>query len=392
MKWSRIVALPVLMLLFLSGCAGPLEGTEDETHKQIEKRCQEITSLYQDLYSGADKKEPNSRWEDSALSQKDIEAIEERLLSSGLTVMRTNGDDPEYLAAGDGFCGFLDSVRREESASQEVLAIRSSGELDYRLFTYRDGKLFVYGMIAPLEDGTDPDYEAHEVLDWELTDRGNFYYRIHPLGDKHFAGYSLIRLEKPDPELCALTRKYISAGGYVGSNLFLINWTEEDFSRLCFNDLWEYLYRYEHGSQFFPEGYEYNTEKHGFMIPAHEFEKVILPHFDIDTQTLRSLAQYDPVRDAYPWRQIESNDYAFHLRYYTMEPEAVSYTANEDGTITITVQVLSTDLKTDCLFSHEVTIRPQENGEFQFVGNQVLSQTEHGLPYAEPRLTWEAAG
>ena len=82
----------------------------------------------------------------------------------------------------------------------------------------------------------------------------------------------------------------------------------------------------------------------------------------------------------------------FSLKKYTMEPEAVSYTVNEDGTITITVQVLSTDLKTDCLFSHEVTIRPQENGEFQFVGNQVLSQTEHGLPYAEPRLTWEAAG
>ena len=137
---------------------------------------------------------------------------------------------------------------------------------------------------------------------------------------------------------------------------------------------------------------EYDREKHCFLIPAHEFEQVILPHFDMDTQTLRSLAQYDVVRDAYPWRQIETNDYAFHLRYYTMEPEAVSYTANEDGTITITVQVLSTDLKTDCLFSHEVTVRPLDRGGFQFVSNRVLSQREQGLPYCQPRLTWPVSG
>lgn len=392
MKWNKMLLLLVLMMLFFSGCTRPVGRTEDDIRKQIEKRCQEITSLYQDIYSDADKKEPSSRWEDTALSLRDIESIEDRLLSSGLAVMRSNGEDPEYLADGDGFRGFLDSVRRGESVSQEVLAIRTSGELDYRLFSFKDGKLFVYGMVAPLQDGTDPDYEVHEVQDWELTDRGNFYYRIHPLGDKHFSGYSLIRLEKPDSELCALTRQYISAGGYIGSNLFLIDWTEEDFSGLCFNDLWEYLYRYEHGSQFSPEGYEYDTEKHCFLIPAYEFEQVILPHFDIDTQTLRSLSQYDAVRDAYPWRQIETNDYAFHLSFYTVEPEATAYTENDDGTITITVQVLSTDLKTDCLFSHTVTVRPQENGGFQFVGNQVLSQTEYGLPYCEPRLTWEVAG
>lgn len=50
--------------------------------------------------------------------------------------------------------------------------------------------------------------------------------------------------------------------------------------------------------------------------------------------------------------------------------------------------MLSTDLKTDCLFAHEVTVRPLENGRFQYVGNKVTYQTEYGLPFCEPRITW----
>lgn len=49
----------------------------------------------------------------------------------------------------------------------------------------------------------------------------------------------------------------------------------------------------------------------------------------------------------------------------------MKYQVNTDGTITLTVQALSTDLKTDCLFAHEVTVRPLENGRFQYVGNKV---------------------
>ena len=61
---------------------------------------------------------------------------------------------------------------------------------------------------------------------------------------------------------------------------------------------------------------------------------------------------------------------------------------NPDGTMTLTVQMLSTDLKMDCLFAHEVTVRPLKNGIFQYVGNRITYQTEYGLPYSVPRLLW----
>ena len=65
---------------------------------------------------------------------------------------------------------------------------------------------------------------------------------------------------------------------------------------------------------------------------------------------------------------------------------------NSDGTMTLSVEVLSTDLKTDCLFSHDVTVRPLENGSFQYVGNQTTYQTEYGLPPAESRFEVDQMG
>lgn len=136
----------------------------------------------------------------------------------------------------------------------------------------------------------------------------------------------------------------------------------------------------------------YSNELHCYQIPAEEFEQIILPFFNIDIQTLRFLSQYHGDGNYYPWRQIETNDYAFYLGYYTIDPEVTAFQINPDGTITITVQMISTDLKTDCLFSHKVTVRPLENSGFQFVGNQVIDQGEYGLPFCEPRLAWERAG
>ena len=384
MRWNRL--LPALLLLLtLTGCGG-----NQPTQRTLGRRCGEIIAGYQDLYHAAGKTAPGSRWEEWELSQQDIDTIEDRLRSAGLDVLDSQAGVPEYLITGDKFRSFLE--KKGENSRQEVISLRSSGDLGYRLFTWEDGQLMVYSLVASVTGDAEPVYEVHRVLDWALTDRGNFYYSIYPQWDKHYVAYTLIRLEAPEEALWELNRRYIRAGDYVGSNLFLTDWTEADFSGLCFNDLWEYLYRYVHGVQFSPEGYAYSNESHCFEIPAREFEQLILPYFDVDEETLRSLAGFDPEKNTYPWRQIQGNDLVSILGYYSMEPEVTAYRVNPDGTVTLTVQVLSKDLKTDCLFSHEVTVRPEEGGGFRFVANRMRSQKEQGLPYCQPRLTWPVSG
>lgn len=388
MRYKGIAACLIALCLLLCACGAPGAGQE----RDIQKRCRQIVSLYRDLYDSAQKEPAADRWEEQTLSQQSIDAIEARLLERGLDVIDSSADCPGYFVNAEHFRQFWDSVQRDEEASQEVIAIRDSGALSYRLLTHQDGTTYVYSLVYSLAGDEDPDYEMHQVYGAELTEQGNFYYRINPEDDCHYANYTLIRLQKPDQELWELYSKYILAGGYTATNIFLTDWTEDDFSPLCFNDLWEYVYRYRTGTQFWPDGCAYDKSRNCYLIPAAEFESAVLPFFKLDAQTLRQLADYDAQTDSYPWRQIESNDYAFYLSYYTIEPEVTACRTNADGTLALTVEARSTDLGIDCLFSHEVTVRPMEDGGFQFVGNRVLSQTEKGLPYCEPRLTWDIAG
>lgn len=388
MRYKGIAACLIALCLLLCACGAPGAGQE----RDIQKRCRQIVSLYRDLYDSAQKEPAADRWEEQTLSQQSIDAIEARLLERGLDVIDSSADCPGYFVNAEHFRQFWDSVQRDEEASQEVIAIRDSGALSYRLLTHQDGTTYVYSLVYSLAGDEDPDDEMHQVYGAELTEQGNFYYRINPEDDCHYANYTLIRLQKPDQELWELYSKYILAGGYTATNIFLTDWTEDDFSPLCFNDLWEYVYRYRTGTQFWPDGCAYDKSRNCYLIPAAEFESAVLPFFKLDAQTLRQLADYDAQTDSYPWRQVESNDYAFYLSYYTIEPEVTACRTNADGTLALTVEARSTDLGIDCLFSHEVTVRPMEDGGFQFVGNRVLSQTEKGLPYCEPRLTWDIAG
>ena len=400
-KLNRLIGLMILVIL-LSACSGPDDGSQssisnghntmesqsDPMKETVEQRCKEIISMYYDLYVSADKSVPQNQWDNPVLSQSSIDAIESLLMNAGLDVIDTNGVYPSHLSTADNFYRFWDYIEQDRSAEQEILWILEDGALSYRLFVHQDGETYVYSMHYPIDVNRNVSYEAHKVLEWKLTDKGNFYYRIYPAGDKHYSDYALIRMFEPDRELYDLTMKYIWAGGYVGTNIFLIDWTEDNLGDLSFNDIFESLYYDCYGKQFWPEGYDFILEQGCCKIPAAEFEEVILPYFDIDLDTFREMAQYDAAGDYYPWRQIQTNDFVF-LYYYTVEPEVTGYKVNADGTITLTVEMLSTDLATDCLFAHEVTVRPLENGNFQFVGNKVTYQTEYGLPYSKPRFTWD---
>lgn len=400
-KLNRLIGLMILVIL-LSACSGPDDGSQpsisnghntmesqsDPMKETVKQRCKEIISMYYDLYVSADKSVPQNQWDNPVLSQSSIDAIESLLMNAGLDVIDTNGVYPSHLSTADNFYRFWDYIEQDRSAEQEIIWILEDGALSYRLFVHQDGETYVYSMRYPIDVNRNVSYEAHKVLEWKLTDKGNFYYRIYPAGDKHYSDYALIRMVEPNRELYDLTMKYIWAGGYVGTNIFLIDWTEDNLGDLSFNDIFESLYYDCYGKQFWPEGYDFILEQGCCKIPAAEFEEVILPYFDVDLDTFREMAQYDAEGDYYPWRQIQTNDFVF-LYYYTVEPEVTGYKVNADGTITLTVEMLSMDLATDCLFAHEVTVRPLENGNFQFVGNEVTYQTEYGLPYSKPRFTWD---
>ena len=388
-----LVLLCMITALLLAGCVKNQSGIlPDCSEKDLLARCREIVSLYQDIYDSAEKLPPENRWDGATLSQQSINEIEARLIENGFNVIDSSEICPGYLTNAEEFRSFLGSVRGEKNAVQEVCAIDSTGALEYRRFVQEGKNTYVYSMVCSPDGSDNESYAAHKIYGWTLTERDNFFYRINPEDDPHYQNYALIRLQKPDETLWGLYNKYILAGGYTGTNIFLTDWTEDSFTPLCFNDVWMYLYRYQTGNQFAADESRYDAERRCYWIPAEAFEEVLLPFFRLDAVQLRAAAGYDPEKGGYPWREIESNDYVIYLSYYRIEPEVTAFTDNADGTISMTVEALCTDLGMDCLFSHEVTVRPLGEDGFQFVSNRVLSQTEYGLPYCQPRLEWEDLG
>lgn len=413
MKLDNLLIIGLSAAMLLSGCAktdDPLSTENsiggqneeiintvqtdsspmDSTQQYLLSRCEDITSLYVDFYKQAPKTEPQNPWEMPTLSQESMDTIENILLDAGLDVIDTNGEYPSYLKTANNFYAFWEKLQRQEQAEQEVIAVSDRGNLSYRLFSNQDGIFKVTTISYPI-DGGDYYYEIQEILDCTLTEKGNFFYRVLPAGDKHYADFTLIRLTAPDRSLYDLTLKYLRPGNYIGANIFLSDWSENNWGNLSFNDLWDALY-YDHtGDAFTAEGYTYCPEQDYYRIPSGEFENVLLSYFDIDIETLRTRAHYDEENDSYPWCPIETNDFVF-LYYYTIEPEVTACKENNDGTLTLTVEAICTDLKLDCIFAHELTVRPLDDGAFQYVSNHITYQNdEYGLPFCEPRLTWNPA-
>lgn len=109
----------------------------------------------------------------------------------------------------------------------------------------------------------------------------------------------------------------------------------------------------------------------------------MLSHFDISQTELRQLAHYDENSNTYPWQEQWASNYTY---FPTVIPEVTAYRQNNDGTIQLTVNAMCTEFKTDCLFIHEVTIRPQTDGGFQYLGNRVIYRSEQPQPPANTRL------
>lgn len=127
-----------------------------------------------------------------------------------------------------------------------------------------------------------------------------------------------------------------------------------------------------------------------YQIPKDEFEKVIMSYFNIESGTLQSKTVYDPKKAVYEYKprgfeEVEYPEYPF--------PEVVEYRENNDGTITLTVNVVFPYAGISKVYTHEVVVRPMTDGTFQYVSNRIIpSDDNHEETWHVDRLTadeWE---
>ena len=250
------------------------------------------------------------------------------------------------------------------------------------------GNIQTYGIFAGADWKDDGKLELlyaekREIFYWDMTYNADFIYRDLYL-DRHWDAAHLLRLHPVDKPMYDLTMKYILPIGYHNVNLFLLDWSSDDYGNLCFNDLLDYLYRLKYNDYLYARDYPRYTTPYSYSaIPAKLFEDTIVPYFDISMEEFRERALYDAENDIYPWQDISCDNV---LYFPSLIPEVTECIEIDDSTKKLIVNVMCPDYQTDKLFVHEVTIRVLSDGEYQYIGNQITYRSDINIPSPQARI------
>ncbi len=300
------------------------------------------------------------------------------------------------MAGADQVLEFCRLVDAGEEGSLTVAQLSYLGGFTGYDLRAADGKVeVVRGCWQPSADGLkNEDLVRYSADFWECTSEGYLIFE----GSSFAADYYLLSMSGtplhtalrvlPLEERCReLNRRYIAPIGYGRNDLFLLDWSEEDFGALDFYDLYDIFY-----------GMKYNRpvpytagESAGtgvvYEIPAAEFEDVIKTYFDIETEVLRSKTKYITESGCYEYRPRGFFDAEHPADIY---PEVVKWQENGDGTLTLTVNAVYPGHNLSRAYSCEVVVRPLAEGGVRYVSNRILSSGEEDAgSWHVPRLTEE---
>ncbi len=229
---------------------------------------------------------------------------------------------------------------------------------------------------------------------WQYTEEGYLIFEGSYFSDESYiltlsdtSEHTMLRILPLDEKCREYNRKYILPVGYGLNNLFLCNWSEDDFGELNFYDLFDRFYPMIHSQQMPYMADENLGVGAVYQVPEELFEDVIGAYFNMDRETLRSKTSYLSELAAYEYRprgfyEAEYPDIAY--------PEVVGYTENEDGTVTLYINAVYPNGNMSKEFSHITVIRPFIEGSFQYVSNEITSpEGDHDIWWHSNRLTEE---
>ena len=401
----------VLLITFLAGCnktedrSDTLQNTETSnptnnqsadsllpqyfnidptTSEKLHLKCEEIAALCNELMKTGERETKRTFPNDTILTQAAIDDVEDLLAKSGYPVINSDSVYPEYLENSDGIEHFFKLADSGRTAEESLISVSLYNTISYCTFQYDGDEMYYLSTLITWDENGNyeiSDTSKQKMIDWGMTYNGYFYYQIYPL-DRHWNACSSIRLQPVDKELYDLYVKYLSPANYP-SCVFTKDWDKQSYKNICFNDLFESFYRTKYDDFVYAKDYPQHADMSCSLIPASIFEDTIFPYFDISLEEFRTLTLYMEDTNSYPWQELNCSN-VIYCPWLT--PEVTGKRDNGDGTFTIAVDVLCFDYKCFPRFTHEITIRANSDGTFQYIANRVTYTDEHGVPDTTPRL------
>jgi len=392
----RLCMIQILLSCTISGCNDTSsKGTQvDETIIEVQEatensqeNAEEIINICIDLYKKAAE-------ENKIADLETIRSIVNCLGENGYPAVdsrnQINMTEPEKVVE---FCEKVDAQEEAEITILEVSYL--GGFVKYDLHS-KDGSVDVVRSYYKYENG-DIQREvtgSYQAEYWNYTEEGYLMFsgvwfseELYVLTLSEAEEHTALRVQPLDETYRVLSRKYLRPISFEQNNMFIVDWSEDDFGDLNFYDMYDILYPKVNG-QYVPYVADDNLSVSAvYQIPKEEFESVIMKYFNIDSETLQSKTVYDSVDSTYEYKprgfeEVEYPEYPYS--------EVVGFTENSDGTITLTANVVFPYAGDSKVYAHEVVVRPLEDGGVQYVSNRIIpSENNYRETWHTPRLTLE---
>lgn len=298
---SGLAVISFVLMLSVSGCsdASPEEDTVSETVIDIQaipeepqENAEEIIYICIDLYKKAAE-------ENKIADLETIRSIVNCLGENGYPAVdsrnQINMTHPEKVVE---FCEKVDAQEEAEITILEVSYL--GGFVKYDLHT-KDGNVDVVRSYYKYENG-DIQREvtgSYQAEYWNYTEEGYLMFsgvwfseELYVLTLSGAEEHTALRVQPLDETYRELSRKYLRPIGFEQNNMFIVDWSEDDFGALNFYDMYDILYPKVNG-QYVPYIADDNLAVSAvYRIPKEEFESVIMKYFNIDSETLQSKTVY----------------------------------------------------------------------------------------------------
>ena len=390
------IAISIMMLLSVSGCSDTHLEDEQVVESEIAVQDQqqnvkdnedEIIEICSQLYKKASE-------ENKIADLETVRIIVNQFGENGYPAVDSrNQIDMTEAEQVEWFCEMVDTQEEAEITIIEVSYL--GGFVKYDLET-KGGNVDVVRSYYKYENGNmkrevTGSYQAEY---WNYTEDGYLMFsgvwfseELYVLTLSGAEEHTALRVQPLDETYRELSRKYLLPISFEQNNMFIVDWSEEDFGDLNFYDMYELLYPKVNGT-YIPYVADGNLGVGAvYQIPKNDFESVIMAYFNIDSETLQSKTVYYAENETYEYKprgfeEVEYPEYPYS--------EVVGFTENSDGTLTLTANVVFPYAGNSKVFAHEVVVRPLENGGVQYVSNRIISSEDnYRETWHTPRLTAE---
>lgn len=391
---SGFIVISIMTLLSVSGCSDisseevPVVDSEDEVQVQqqnTQENEEEIINICLHLYE-------NAAEENKMADFEVVRSIINQFGKNGYPAVDSRNQVD--MTQADQVVEFCEIVETQGEAEITIIEVGySGGFVKYDLNT-KDGKVNVVNTCYKYENGN-MQREAtisYQAENWSYTKEGYLMFsgvwfseELYLLTLSGAEEHTALRVQPLDETYRELSRKYLLSIGFEQNNMFLVDWSEDDFGELNFYDMFDLLYPKVYGTNI-PYVADDNLGVGAvYQIPKDDFERVILPYFNIDSETLQSKTIYNAEDKTYEYKprgfeEVEYPEYPYS--------EVIGFTENGDGTLTLTANVVFPYVGDSKVYAHEVVVRPLENGGVQYVSNRIIpSEDNCEETWHTPRLT-----